>query len=76
MKIAVEQVTDNITLEFAKYGNGQRMVVRDANPYASYPVLGWCPHTNLHGGECADCSLVLDDDSDLDEPDSWDEDWE
>ena len=57
IKIAYAEVP--VVCRFVRYGRGWRMWMTDDN---WYPTVGWCPHINVGGGECRDCSLVLEDD--------------
>lgn len=60
MTIEVKEVSENLKLEFVKLGPWCRLWIRDDSLW--YPTVGWCPHQNIGGGECRDCSLVLEDD--------------
>jgi len=48
----------DVICQFVRYGRGKRLWLRDDSSW--YPSIGWCPHLNIGGGECRDCSLVLE----------------
>lgn len=59
MEIQISYQEEQVVCAFAPYYPGKRMYMRTTDLW--YPVVGWCPHLNLGGGECRDCSLVLED---------------
>lgn len=60
MIIPVEHVDETIICRFIPYAGGRRLWMRNDSLW--YPSIAWCPHLNTGGGECTDCSLVLDGD--------------
>lgn len=60
MTIKVKYDEKPVICKFTKDGDDLRMYMQ-TNDYW-FPAVGWCPHLNLGGGECRDCSLALDDD--------------
>jgi len=60
MTVKVKYEERPVNCRFIKLGNELRMYMR-SNDYWC-PSIGWCPHLDISGGECRDCSLVLDED--------------
>lgn len=59
MKIAIQYQPDNHTIEFIDTGLEKRMWLYDDSQW--YRTLGhYCPHLNIRGDACEDCTLALD----------------